>query len=384
MIDQFTQIITFIIEAFINLAPYLLLSIPLAVLVRVSNASQYIQKAFYARPLLAIVLATLVGAFSPFCACTIVPLIASLLIAGVPLGPVMAFWIASPTMDPEIFLLSVGVLGYELAVVRVIATLILSLTAGYSAHLLEQRHFFADGILRKQKRKTDWSWKRLVTPIIRSLRPTQPTPTTSAPLAFVSLDAIGITPLGSIVLEPSSLTESTCDTTSDSNCGCGDTTTEPSLTEDTCDTSCGCGSDTIEPTLWERVRVETISATVMIVKFMFIAFLLEALIMLYIPQSAIIGVLGEGNPLAILFAALVGVPIYTTNLTALPLVGGLMAQGMLPGAALAFLIAGPTTTIPAMSAVFGIAKPRVFALYVSIALVGSIILGYGYQIILSL
>jgi uncharacterized protein len=380
MIDQLAQIITFIIEAFIHLAPYLLLSIPLAVLVRVSNASQYIQKAFHAKPLLAIILATLVGAFSPFCACTVVPLIASLLIAGVPLGPVMAFWIASPTMDPEIFLLSVGILGYELAVVRVIATLILSMTAGYSAHFLEQRHFFSDGILRKQKRKANWSWKRLVTPIVRSLRLAQPTPTTSAPLGFVSLDAIGVTPSGAIALESSAVTENSCE----SSCGCGDTATPSSLTEDTCDTGCGCGDNTAEPTLWERVRVETISATVMIVKFMFIAFLLEALIMLYIPQTAIIGVLGEGNPIAILFASLVGVPIYTTNLTALPLVGGLMAQGMLPGAALAFLIAGPTTTIPAMSAVFGIAKPRVFALYVSIALIGSIVLGYGYQIILSL
>jgi uncharacterized protein len=47
-----------------------------------------------------------------------------------------------------------------------------------------------------------------------------------------------------------------------------------------------------------------------------------------------------------------------------------MEQEMLPGAALAFLIAGATTTIPAMTAVYGITKPRVFA-------------GYGYQMLLS-
>jgi uncharacterized membrane protein YraQ (UPF0718 family) len=74
-------------------------------------------------------------------------------------------------------------------------------------------------------------------------------------------------------------------------------------------------------------------------------------------------------------AALVGVPLYLTNISALPIVSGLLAQGMEPGAAIAFLIAGPVTTIPAMTAVWGIVHPRVFFLYLSIGLIGAIILG---------
>ena len=73
-------------------------------------------------------------------------------------------------------------------------------------------------------------------------------------------------------------------------------------------------------------------------------------------------------------------PVYTTELTALPLVGDLLTQGMDPGAALAFLIAGPTTTLPAMAAVWGLVSRRVFGLYVSFALVGAILLGYGYSL----
>jgi len=65
---------------------------------------------------------------------------------------------------------------------------------------------------------------------------------------------------------------------------------------------------------------------------------------------------------------------------AMPLIGGLLAQGMHPAAALAFLIAGPTTTIPAMSAVWGLVNRRVFALYVGISLVGAIMLGYLYTL----
>jgi uncharacterized membrane protein YraQ (UPF0718 family) len=84
---------------------------------------------------------------------------------------------------------------------------------------------------------------------------------------------------------------------------------------------------------------------------------------------------------AILIAALIGVPVYTTELTALPLISGLLAQGMNPGAALAFLIAGPTTTLPALAAVWGLTTRRVFFLYVSFALVGAIVFGYLYSLL---
>jgi uncharacterized membrane protein YraQ (UPF0718 family) len=125
---------------------------------------------------------------------------------------------------------------------------------------------------------------------------------------------------------------------------------------------------------------ETWDATTMVAKFMLLAFFLEAIIILYIPADWIAGLMGNGNQGAILAAALLGVPIYTSNLAALPLVSGLLAQGMNPGAGLAFLIAGPTTTLPAMAAVWGLASRRVFALYVSFSLVGAVVLGYLYTI----
>ena len=349
LIEHVAQISTFIIEAFLHMWPYLLLSIPLAVAVRVSDASKHIRKAFVGHPIKAIILATIVGAFSPFCSCGVIPIIASLLIAGVPLGPVMSFWIASPTMDPEIFFLSVGLLGTQLAVARVVATLILSVTAGYITHRLDQRQFFKAGILREQERKTDWSLKRVFQPVVALFSTPSIEVTTNSPTPVIALSSI------QVVAPVSQPTESSCST--------------------------GTCSISKPQTLWQKIQFETIAATWLIVKFMFIAFLLEALIVLYVPQETIISVLGANNPLAIALAGLTGIPLYTTNLTALPLMSGLLEQGMLPGAALAFLIAGPVTTIPAMSAVFGIAKPRVFAVYFAAGLLGAVVLGYGYQVL---
>ena len=47
----------------------------------------------------AIVASALIGALTPFCSCGVIPIIAGLLVAGVPIAPVMAFWIASPLMN---------------------------------------------------------------------------------------------------------------------------------------------------------------------------------------------------------------------------------------------------------------------------------------------
>jgi uncharacterized membrane protein YraQ (UPF0718 family) len=118
----------------------------------------------------------------------------------------------------------------------------------------------------------------------------------------------------------------------------------------------------------------------MVGKFMALAFLLEGLITLYVPQEWISVVLGRQNPLVIITAALLGVPTYTTSLTALPMISGLLTQGMNPAAALAFLVAGPTTTLPAMAAVWPLVARRVFAAYISFALVGAILIGYLFNI----
>lgn len=49
---------------------------------------------------------------------------------------------------------------------------------------------------------------------------------------------------------------------------------------------------------------------------------------------------------------IVAVPAYLNGFAAIPLVGELIAIGMAPGAALAFLVAGGMTSLPAPMAVF--------------------------------
>ena len=133
---QIIEILNFIADSFIHIWPYIVLTIPMAVFIKMTGATRYINKVLSFKPWISILLATAVGAFSPFCSCSVIPIIASLLIGGVPLAPVMSFWIASPLMDPEIFFLSVATIGWELAIWRLVSALIISLLAGFVTQYL--------------------------------------------------------------------------------------------------------------------------------------------------------------------------------------------------------------------------------------------------------
>ena len=387
MLDQILAIINFMIEAFRHVWPYLLITIPIAVAVQMSGGAKYITRAFSASPTVAILLATAVGAFSPFCGCSVVPIVAALLIGGVPLAPVMAFWIASPSMDPEIFFLSVATLGWDLAIWRLVATLLLSLTAGFATHFVFQQGWLGQNILKTQQlTATQSSWALLKSGWYRLKQAVTVSPVlgftglnVGSPIATAGAD-VGANTSTSATL-PHTLAQSPTSPTSKDEAplpaevGCNDSCSTPEVIP--AGDSCSFKPATFRQRLW----AETQDATLMVVKFMALAYFIEALIVLYVPSQWITGLLGPQNPLAILTAAFVGVPVYTTNLTALPLVGGLLTQGMNPGAALAFLIAGPTTTLPAMAAVWGLVTGRVFILYVAFSLIGAIVLGYIYSLI---
>jgi uncharacterized membrane protein YraQ (UPF0718 family) len=377
MLDQISAIVSFIVAAFLHIWPYLLVTIPLAVAVNLSGASRYINRAFQAQPIVAIFLATAVGAFSPFCSCGVIPVIAALLMSGVPLAPVMSFWIASPSMDPEAFFLSVSAIGWELAVWRLVATLILSLSAGFVTHFVAERGWLGQQMLRRQQKisvQSTWTllkrgWQRLERglPSLPFLRLGVGKPVLAAGAVCCDASAVvGVSMGDNRRMAPATPT-SGCDTGRGAGCS------------DNCGSTEGSGCSGHTTSFRRRLLDETWNAILMVAKFMALAFFLEALISLYIPTEWIAGLLGRQNPWAILTAAFLGVPVYTSNLAALPMVSGLLAQGINPAAALAFLIAGPTTTLPAMSAVWGLTSRRVFALYVSFSLVGAVALGYLYS-----
>lgn len=79
------------------------------------------------------------GVISPLGTYVCIPMAGSLYAAGTPLAPLMAFIVASPILNPTIFILTAGAFGNEMAIVRLVSGIILGVSAGYTFYFLGNR-----------------------------------------------------------------------------------------------------------------------------------------------------------------------------------------------------------------------------------------------------
>jgi uncharacterized protein len=75
-------------------------------------------------------LAVLLGAVTPFCSCSSVPLFIGFVEAGIPLGVTFSFLIASPMINEVAVVLLIGILGWQLAALYVAAGLVVAWFGG--------------------------------------------------------------------------------------------------------------------------------------------------------------------------------------------------------------------------------------------------------------
>ena len=120
----------FVIGGLFEVSPLVVPGILLAAWTNASSAGGDIGRMLSARPMKAILLASLVGALTPVCGVTVLPLMAGLLAAGVPLAPIMAFWLSSPVTDPAMLATTAATLGLDFAIGKTVAAFALGVIGG--------------------------------------------------------------------------------------------------------------------------------------------------------------------------------------------------------------------------------------------------------------
>ncbi|MBP0482759.1 permease [Sagittula salina] len=295
----------FAARALLGTLPFILFAVMAVAWLKATGAETLLARAFEGRETRMIVLAALLGGLSPFCSCEVIPFIAALLAVGAPLSAVMAFWLASPLMDPAMFTITAGVLGVEFAAAKALAAIGIGLLGGAVVMTAKASPVFADPLRERPQ--------------------------------------VG---------------------------GC-----------------CGVKKPFSGKAVWrfwqapERravFRATALDNAGFLLKWLTLAYLLEAVMMRYVPAEAVGSVLGGTGVMPVLLGALVGMPAYLNGYAAVPLVDQLMTMGMAPGAAMSFVLAGGVSCIPAAIAVWALVKPRVFAAYLGIALAGSVLAGLAW------
>ena len=90
-----------------------------------------------------IVASTLLALISPLCTFAAIPVAGRLINMGVPAAPLVAFVVASPLMNPALFVYTAGTISMEMAVARLVTATSVGLLAGFAAHAALRRLTFA-------------------------------------------------------------------------------------------------------------------------------------------------------------------------------------------------------------------------------------------------
>lgn len=147
------------------------------------------------------------------------------------------------------------------------------------------------------------------------------------------------------------------------------------------------GSVDIEsPTLTQRERLiyakdQVVSTFKKVFPYILLGVGIGALIHNWIPEGWITAVLGSRNPLGVVLATAIGVPMYADIFGTIPVAEALLGKGALLGTVLAFMMAVTTLSLPSLIMLRKAVKPRLLGLFIGICTVGIILVGYLFNAI---
>jgi uncharacterized membrane protein YraQ (UPF0718 family) len=100
-------------------------------------------------------LAVSLGAITPFCSCSSVPLFIGFVEAGIPLGVTFSFLIASPMINEVAAVILVGILGWKLAALYVLAGLVVAWFGGIVMQRFRPERWVEDYVWKIQVGESD-------------------------------------------------------------------------------------------------------------------------------------------------------------------------------------------------------------------------------------
>jgi uncharacterized membrane protein YraQ (UPF0718 family) len=299
--------------------PYFIAGVLLAGLIRTYKLAVRLQRYLRNYGFTSVVLASLIGIITPLCACGTLTTAVSLLFAGLPLAPVMALLVTSPLLSPSTYLLTLNDLGPEWTVIRTVAAFAMGIFAGTVTHLLRNRGFDTREI-------------------------------------FIE----GAIPRGDFHDEAYPDERLRCN----------------------CKEKFGNRVASRTGNMFIIFLAKSAEMLWLVGKYVLVGVAIGTVVERYMPYGWIEQLFGRKNPLSVLWITLGSVPLFLHQVSASSILYHVKSslQGTLDGgAALAFMIGGPVTAVPAMVLFWTIFKKKVFALYLFVCIGGTILIAYAFQ-----
>lgn len=114
-------------------------------------------------------------------------------------------------------------------------------------------------------------------------------------------------------------------------------------------------------------------------KYVLIGVGIGSLIHNWIPQEAILAVLGNDNPFSVLIATVIGIPMYADIFGTIPIAEALFLAGVPIGTILAFMMGVTALSLPSIIMLSKVVKPKLLTIFIAIVTIGIIITGYVFN-----
>jgi len=300
------------------------------------------------------------GALTPFCSCSTVPITAGLLKGGVPFGPIMAFLFSSPVLNPVIIALLLSLLGLKVTMAYVVITFFGSMvTAALLSKLgmegqVKPLMNFQAACCAEEKTKPDVGLV-MIQPAATgccSNESAQPQKLSTLP-TYQAPSACGAG--GAEMMLAKLPAEASCCTV---NFDAKDSAYVPF--KEKMKNAASSALDTFKGVFW----------------YLLLGAGIGAFIYGFFPQDLFVRLAGPGNSWSIPIAAAIGVPMYIRAETVIPISAALVGKGMGVGTVLALIIGGAGASIPEMIILGSMFRKKLIAAFILNVFLVAIAAGY--------
>ncbi|MFW2514147.1 permease [Demequina sp. SO4-13] len=266
-------------------------------LLRTTLRPERVRSFLEGKPLvLSLGMAAVLGAATPFCSCSSIPLFIGFVAAGVPLGVTFAFLIASPLVNEVAVVMLADMFGWQVTGAYVTAGLGLAMAAGWIFSRMSLERWVEDFVF-------------------------------AAPVAALGLDGH-----------------------------------RPSLAERV-------------GAAWEETR----DIVGRVWKWVIVGVAVGAAVHGWVPTEFFATYAGPNNPLAVVVATLVGIPLYSNAAGVIPIAEALWAKGMATGTVMAFMMGTVALSIPEFILLRRVLKGPLLGLFFGTVAAGIMIVGFLFN-----
>ncbi len=261
-------------------------------------------------------LGALLGALTPFCSCSTIPMLTGILKTGAGFGPAMAFLFTSPLVNPVVVPLLLTLLGLKITCIYTGAALCLSILMSYVLHSFGFARYLRE-------------------PLIRAYHPNPPAP--------------------------------------DEACGLQAASCPPSTRPQELQNS---GAVSGPGGKCARIWRQSLHQFNRLFPYMSLGVAIGSLIHGYMPTDLITGMAGKDSPLAVPAAAMLGIPLYLRVTTMIPVAATLAGKGMSTGAVVALIIGGAGASLPEIAMLKGLFRLPLLLAFVGAVLCMAVLTGF--------